>query len=239
MERQLFETSVATGRARRALTLPASMTVHALVIVAALVLPLLGGSDLPEVAASGPRVFFVEPQAPPVIPPPPAPVRGVRRATTARTPAQTNDFVAPSVISSIIIPDDPDDSAYGPGNGNRDGGVEGGDPFAPIDTGVFKELPQVVQQPVRVAEWQAPTKLRHVQPEYPALARQARVQGVVVLECVITPRGRVENATVVEGSPLLTEAARQAVLQWVYTPMLQNGVPIPILLRVRVQFSIR
>jgi TonB family protein len=60
----------------------------------------------------------------------------------------------------------------------------------------------------------------------------------VVLECVITPRGRVENANVVEGSPLLADAAREAVLQWVYTPMLQNGVPVPILLRVRVTFTL-
>jgi protein TonB len=236
MERRMFETSVVPARAQRAFTFPASLTIHGLVIVAALVVPLMGAHDLPEVAASGLRVILVEPQAPPAPTPPPARVRGVRSASAASRPApQPGHFVAPARIPDAVLKDDLAE-LLGPVGFGPEGGVEGGDWDQPVITGVFNEVAE--PQPVRIAEWQAPSKRRHMDPIYPLLARKASIQGVAVIECVITPQGRVANATVVEAPPLLGEAAREAVLQWEYTPMIQNGVPIPVLLRVRVTFTL-
>ena len=57
------------------------------------------------------------------------------------------------------------------------------------------------------------------------LAVQARVQGVVILEAVVDPNGRVENVTVLRSIPLLDRAAIEAVRQWRYSPLLLNGQP--------------
>ena len=92
--------------------------------------------------------------------------------------------------------------------------------------------------PVRPGgDFQAPQKLRTVTPAYPELARQARVQGVVVLECVIDPSGRVADVKVLRGHPLLESAAADAVRQWLYTPTRLNGVPVAVLLTVTVRFT--
>jgi protein TonB len=86
---------------------------------------------------------------------------------------------------------------------------------------------------------EAPRKLRHVAPVYPELARQARVQGTVTLECAIDPHGRVAQARVLSGSPLLDAAALDAVRQWVYTPTRLNGIPVAVILTVTVRFELR
>lgn len=83
-----------------------------------------------------------------------------------------------------------------------------------------------------------PRKLRSVPPVYPELARQARVQGTVVLECTISPEGRVTDVRVLRGVPLLDEAARDAVRQWVYTPTLLDGRPVPVIMTVTVNFRL-
>jgi protein TonB len=57
-----------------------------------------------------------------------------------------------------------------------------------------------------------------VQPQYPALARQARVQGIVVLRAMISREGKIENLQVVSGHPMLVKSAMDAVLQWRYRP---------------------
>ena len=84
-----------------------------------------------------------------------------------------------------------------------------------------------------------PRKLRHVAPVYPEIARAARVQGVVVVECTLTPEGRVADARALRGHPLLEGAAVQAVAQWAFTPTLLNGVPVPVIMTVTVKFELR
>jgi periplasmic protein TonB len=83
-----------------------------------------------------------------------------------------------------------------------------------------------------------PRKLRHVDPIYPEIARVARVQGAVVLECTLTPEGHVSDVRVLSGHPLLDAAALYAVQQWRFTPTLLNGVPVPVLMTVRVRFQL-
>jgi len=69
-------------------------------------------------------------------------------------------------------------------------------------------------------------------------AKQARVQGVVILECTISPQGKVSDVKVLRGIPLLDQAAIDAVKQWVYTPTLLNGVPVPVIMTVTVNFKL-
>jgi protein TonB len=84
-----------------------------------------------------------------------------------------------------------------------------------------------------------PRNLRRINPAYPDIARAARVQGLVVLECTLTPQGRVSDVRVMSGHPLLSPAAVRAVEQWLFTPTLLNGVPVPVILTVTVRFGLR
>jgi TonB family protein len=83
-----------------------------------------------------------------------------------------------------------------------------------------------------------PRKLKNVNPVYPPEAIQARVQGVVILECTISPTGQVVKTRVLRSIPLLSEAAVAAVRQWEYTPTLLNGVPVPVIMTVTVNFKL-
>jgi protein TonB len=83
-----------------------------------------------------------------------------------------------------------------------------------------------------------PRKTRHVSPVYPRDAVMARIQGVVILECTISPQGKVVAVKTVRGVPMLDEAAIQAVRQWEYTPTLLNGVPVPVIMTVTVNFKL-
>jgi TonB family protein len=83
-----------------------------------------------------------------------------------------------------------------------------------------------------------PRKIVHVNPVYPDEARQARVQGVVIIEARIEADGRIINARILRSIPLLDQAALDAVTQWVFTPTLQDGSPVPVLTAMTVQFSL-
>jgi protein TonB len=78
-----------------------------------------------------------------------------------------------------------------------------------------------------------------VNPVYPPIAQSARVQGVVIIEAIIGPDGRVTEAKVLRSIPLLDAAALDAVKQWVYTPTLLNGVPVPVIMTVTVNFTLQ
>ncbi len=80
--------------------------------------------------------------------------------------------------------------------------------------------------------------IRKVQPEYPALARSARIQGAVVLQAVISKQGMIENLRVLTGHPMLVPAAIDAVRQWRYRPYILNGEPVEVETQVTVNFSL-
>ncbi len=93
--------------------------------------------------------------------------------------------------------------------------------------------------PVRVGgNIKPPTKTKHVAPMYPPIAQSSRVQGVVILETTIGPRGRVSGVRVLRSIPLLDQAAVDAVKQWEYTPTLLNGVGVPVIMTVTVNFAL-
>jgi protein TonB len=84
-----------------------------------------------------------------------------------------------------------------------------------------------------------PTKVKDVPPVYPPIAQSARVQGVVMLEVIIGPSGKVTEVKVIRGIPLLDQAAIDAVSQWEYTPTLLAGVAVPVVTTVTVNFALR
>ncbi len=92
--------------------------------------------------------------------------------------------------------------------------------------------------PVRVGgQIMPPRKIKDVTPVYPEIARSTRVSGAVTIEATIGPDGKVIDAKVVHSVPLLDQAALDAVKQWEYLPTLLNGVPVPILMTVTVNFK--
>ena len=80
--------------------------------------------------------------------------------------------------------------------------------------------------------------IHRVQPEYPPLARQARIQGTVVLQAVISREGRIENLQVLSGHPLLVPAALAAVRQWRYRPYSLNDQPVEVETQITVNFTL-
>jgi protein TonB len=84
-----------------------------------------------------------------------------------------------------------------------------------------------------------PQKVKHINPIYPPIAQSARVQGIVIIEATIGPNGKVQDARVLRSIPLLDQAALDAVRQWEFTPTLLNGVPVPVIMTVTVQFTLQ
>ncbi len=80
--------------------------------------------------------------------------------------------------------------------------------------------------------------LKRVNPTYPPLARQARIQGTVILKIRINRSGKVENVALESGHPMLAPAAIEAVKQWEYQPPLLNGEPIDVETTVQVSFTL-
>lgn len=78
--------------------------------------------------------------------------------------------------------------------------------------------------------------VERVAPNYPSLARAARITGTVTLEGVIDTEGHVTELRVVEGHPLLTGAAIDAVRQWRYEPYLLNGKPVDVVTLFSIVF---
>jgi protein TonB len=113
------------------------------------------------------------------------------------------------------------------------GGVVGGLPTAPPP-------PPPPSAPVRVGgNIKTPTKTKNVPPVYPPIAQSARVSGVVIIEATIGADGHVKDAKVLRSIPLLDQAALDAVKQWQFTPTLLNGVPVPVIMTVTVNFTLQ
>lgn len=77
-----------------------------------------------------------------------------------------------------------------------------------------------------------------VQPVYPELARQARIQGPVRLRAIISKTGAIENLQALSGHPMLVSAAVNAVRQWRYRPYLLNGEPVEVETEITVNFML-
>ena len=82
-----------------------------------------------------------------------------------------------------------------------------------------------------------PKKIKDVAPVYPAIAQSAHVSGQVTIEATIGADGKVVDAKVVRSIPLFDQAALDAVRQWEYLPTMLNGVPVPVIVTVTINFT--
>jgi protein TonB len=231
------------ARRRRGVAVPVSVGLHAGAAVALALVPLLLAGSLPEPARDI-RAFFAEPlSALPAPPPPPPPA--ARAAVAARVApkdaAAPAGFVAPIEVPQEIRPEEGLD--VGGGEDGSPGGVEGGVPGGVVG-GIVGDLPEgpppPAANPVRVGgDVHEPRKLLDVAPAYPDLAVKAHVEGLVIIEATIDERGRVVDARVLRGVPMLDEAALEAVRKWVYTPTLLGGIPTAVVMTVTVNFRLK
>jgi len=127
--------------------------------------------------------------------------------------------------------------------GGVPGGVPGGQ-MGGVIGGIISSTPVAVPKaatPQRVRVSQGVSQgllIRKVQPAYPPLARQARIQGQVVLQAEISKNGSIENLRLISGHPMLAPAAIEAVKQWRYKPYLLNGEPVAVETTVQVNFTL-
>jgi protein TonB len=215
-----------------------SVLLHAAALAAILVVPLLSDDALPDRSGEV-QAFFASPIELAPLPPPPPPPSAAPRVARAPKPVSGGGFVAPVEVPTEIVPEAVLDLGL---DGDLAGGVEGGVPGGVVG-GIVGGLPDAPPpppaEPVRVGlEVKEPRRLKDVPPVYPSIAARSGLEGVVVLECIIDPRGRVVDVKVVRGLPLLDDAAIEAVRQWVYTPTLVNGVPTSVIMTVRVTFRL-
>jgi TonB family protein len=99
---------------------------------------------------------------------------------------------------------------------------------------------QQATAPVRVGgPIGAPVKVKDLAPVYPPEAQRAGLSGVVILEAVIGEDGKVRSTRVLRSIPELDQAAIDAVQQWEYTPTMLNGMAVPVIMTVTVNFAMR
>jgi periplasmic protein TonB len=98
--------------------------------------------------------------------------------------------------------------------------------------------PQPVAKPTRISRMMDGLLIHRVQPDYPFLAKQTRVQGAVEIAALISKEGTIENLHVTSGNPMLISAALNAVRQWRYRPYILNGDPIEVETRITVNFAL-
>ena len=98
----------------------------------------------------------------------------------------------------------------------------------------------IEQQSIRVGDnIQSANLLKKVEPTYPPIARQARIQGTVSFNVTIGPDGLVQNLQLVSGHPILVASATQAAQQWVYKPTLLNGNPVQVITTIDINFTLQ
>lgn len=251
----MFETTLTAkptdSDRRRTAAVTAAVGAHVAVVatltaISAITVPPVNPPELPPVI-----YIFVPPSdllTPRAEPSPPAPTRGVREperttsAPVAPKPAQPRVDVAPS-----RTPDTPAASATpGPETGEigvPDGDIGGLPDGIPGADGRGGSGTAGTGDPGPVAlrsDMVPPVLIKRVEPVYPMAARLSRLPGRVVVQAVVGTDGSVESVEVLSStSPLFDEAARAAVVQWLYRPASMGGRPVRVYFTVVVSFVIR
>jgi protein TonB len=123
-------------------------------------------------------------------------------------------------------------------------GVESGSPLGiegvGVETAVAPPPSPAPIAPVRLHPGMtAPVKVVDAAPVYPAIARIAHVQGVVILEAVLDVEGRVDSVRVLRSIAQLDQSAVDAVKRWRFTPALLNGQPVSVVMTVTINFTLQ
>ena len=244
----MFEDSLIESGGRlstkRGMTTTISFLLQVALVGILVLIPLLFTEALPKTQL---MTFLVAPPPPPPPPPPPAaaPVKIVKQVQTdivngqLRTPTKIpekvqmikEDEAPPPVMSAAGVV------------GGVPGGVPGGSMNGVIG-GIISSTPVAVPKvatPQRVRVSQGVTQgllIRKVQPTYPPLARQARIQGSVLLQAEISKEGTIQNLRLISGHPMLAPAAIEAVKQWRYKPYILNGEPVEVETQITVNFTL-
>ena len=230
-------------KTKRGFTSIISFAIQIGIVGVMVLIPLIFTEALPK----GTTLFMLVAPPPPPPPPPPAaaPVRVVKVVQTdiingeLRTPAKI-----PKKIEMIKEDEAPPPTMASTGVvGGVPGGVPGGSMGGVIGS-VLSSTPVAVPKiatPTRVRVSSGVSSgllIRKVSPTYPPLARQARIQGTVILQAQISKDGSIQNLQLISGHPMLAPAAIEAVRQWKYKPYLLNGEPVEVETQVQVNFTL-
>jgi periplasmic protein TonB len=222
--------------ARRGWTTLASFAVQAFGMSLLLLIPLL--------TIQGPAKLQWFCRLPvPAPPPTPAPLTSGQQPIHSSNISQGQLWQPPTIPNSIAnlneqpVASSPDIGSLGVegGTGMSRHGVWGS--VGPsVDVVPPPPSPPAPTHPLKVSHWAEGNLVHRVQPIYPPLARQARIQGTVELRAIVSKAGTIENLTAVSGHPMLVASAMEAVRQWRYRPYLLNGDPIEVETDVTVNF---
>ncbi len=243
----MFEDSLIESGGRlstkRGRTSAIAFAVQIIIVVVMILVPLIFTEALPRTQL---MTFLVAPPPPP--PPPPPAAAPVKIVKVIQTDIVNGELRTPTKIPQKVqmIKEDeapPPVMATTGVVGGVPGGVPGGSMGGVIGS-VLSSTPVAVPriatpQRVRVSSGVVQGLLvRRVNPVYPPLARQARIQGVVILQAQISKDGNIENLQLISGHPMLAPAAIDAVKQWKYRPYLLNGEPVEVETQVQVNFTL-
>jgi len=230
----LIYAAIKTGDWKRA-ALPLAYILEMVIVCGLVLFPLIRMEALPNLRWITTETF------PPPPPPGPPPGRAPHVRTIRHSPPQSPSIVtAPTIIPphiTIIREEPPEPPAIGPGNwvvgglnqpggGGRDGVLNS----ILRDTNTPPPPPLPARQPatrrIHISVIEQAKLLFHPDPEYPPLAKMARIQGTVRMEAVISKDGTIQDLKALSGHPLLMRAAMDAVARWRYQPTLLNGEPV-------------
>ncbi len=239
----MFETSIwlksRCGWGSKPLSFLISLGVQLAAAGALLLLPLIGTHTLPLVRMTA----QIAPLAPPptAAAPAPAPRMFHRSAPVAPLP-QTPHWIPQHVAMPAAAALPPAPQATGVIVGSRNGASTGLAPWYSLPRAAAPPAPEppALSAPVyRIGgDVEAARCLDCPPPRYPFLARQARIQGTVVLRARIGRHGRIRQLALVSGPGLLAQAAIAAVRAWRYAPTRLNGMPVEVETLIRVRFSL-
>jgi len=240
----LIYSAAKTNEWKRA-TIPIAYIIEVIIVGATVLMPLIYTEALPKAQL---MTFLAAPPPPPPPPPPPAavPTRVFRRVTVddimraptviPRTVAQIRDEEVPSGAVGVV--------------GGVPGGVPGGQMGGVLGGVIGGVLSAASAPPPPPPKATTPKRIRvggqveqaklifNPKPEYPPLAKMARIQGTVRLEAIISKDGTIQDLKVVTGHPLLVKSALEAVQRWRYQPTLLNGEPVEVVTEIDVNFTL-
>ncbi|HTS71878.1 MAG TPA: TonB family protein [Terriglobia bacterium] len=235
-----------TGDWQRA-TLPIAYLFEAIIVGLLVLFPLIYTEALPKAQL---MTFLAAPPPPPPPPPPPAaapPPRIIHKVSA-------EDLMrAPTSIPKTIMKENQPEPVASVGVvGGVPGGVPGGQMggvLGGVIGGVLSSVaaapppppPPKPQAPKRVrvgGQVESAKLIFQPKPEYPPLAKMARIQGVVRLDAVISKDGTIQDLKVISGHPLLVRAALDAVQRWRYQPTLLNGEAVEVATEIDVNFTL-
>src|ERR1700674_3454501 len=215
-----------------------SVIVSAIIQISALVvlilIPLIYTQAPPKVMLS---TLLVAPPPPP--PPPPPPVTTIIKPVARLI--ESGKLMQPRAIPKDVAVFKEAELPPDVINNTNQSGVFGGIPGQGLMAGSGPVLaPPTAAAPARIKQGGAVTAasiITQTRPDYPPLARQARIQGTVVLHAIIDKEGKVAQLEVISGHPLLVQAALDAVKQWRYKPTQLNGDPVEVDTTITVTFT--